>query len=137
MTMNNPSKVSIILNTAAYDRVSYALSIANVSAANLKDVAVLFTYGAVLRLREDEADEIGEETAAWIRPSVQAGVEHGTIPRISEMLDFAKGFGVTLYACSAAVAFHHLDPDALPLVDEVIGIARFLEEAEGGPILYV
>jgi peroxiredoxin family protein len=132
MTMNDSAKVSIILNTAAYDRVSYALSIANVSAANLKGVAVLFTYGAVLRLREDDADEIGEETAAWIRPSVQAGVAQGTIPRISEMLDFAKGFGVKLYACSAAVAFHHLDADALPRVDEVIGIARFLDEAEGG-----
>lgn len=137
MTMNDSAKVSIILNTAAYDRVSYALSIANVSAANLKGVAVLFTYGAVLRLREDDADEIGEETAAWIRPSVQAGVAQGTIPRISEMLDFAKGFGVKLYACSAAVAFHHLDADALPRVDEVIGIARFLDEAEGGSILYV
>ena len=131
-------KVALIVNSASYDKVSYALSIANVSAAHLKDVYVFFTYGAVLRLLKDRADEIGEETDAWLREPVRKGLEKGTMPRISEMLSFSKGFGVKIYACSGAVAFHNIAKEAMPLVDEVMGISEFLEKVEGASmVLYV
>ena len=55
-------KISIIINSASYDRVDYALVIASTSAATGKEVLVLFTYGAITRLVENKADEIGEET---------------------------------------------------------------------------
>jgi peroxiredoxin family protein len=76
-------KTALIVNSASYDRVSYALSIANISAAQLKDVYVFFTYGAVLRLLEGKADEVGEETEAWVRKSVKKGLEKGTMQKIS------------------------------------------------------
>lgn len=128
-------KFALIVNSASYDRVSYALSIANVSAADLKDVYVFFTYGAILRLLEDKADEIGEETEAWLRGPIREGLEKGTIPRVSEMLSFAKGFGVKLYACSAAVAFHKIPREELTMVDEIMGISAFLEKMQGASVL--
>jgi len=131
-------KVALIVNSASYDKVSYALSIANISAAHLKDVYVFFTYGAVLRLLKDRTDEVGEETDAWLRESIRKGLEKGTMPRISEMLSFSKGFGVKVYACSGAVAFHDIQREEIPLVDEVMGISEFLEKMEGASmVLYV
>jgi len=131
-------KVALIVNSASYDRVSYALSIANISAAHLKDVYVFFTYGAILRLLKGKADEVGEETNAWLRESIKKGLEKGTMPRISEMLSFSKGFGVKIYACSGAVAFHNISKEEMPLVDEIMGISEFLEKVSGASvILYV
>ena len=131
-------KVALIVNSASYDRVSYALSIANISAANLKDVYVFFTYGAVLRLLADRADEIGEETNAWIRESAKKGLENGSMRRISELLQFAKSFGVKIYACSAAIAFHNIREEELVTIDGVMGISSFLEKVQGASsILYI
>ena len=131
-------KMALIVNSASYDRVSYALTIANISAANLKDVYVFFTYGAVLRLLEDRADEVGEETNAWIRGSVEKGLEKGTMQRISELLQFSKGFDVKIYACSAAIAFHNIKEEELVAVDGVMGISSFLEKTQGASsILYI
>jgi peroxiredoxin family protein len=131
-------KMALIVNSASYDRVSYALSIANISAAQLKDVYVFFTYGAVLRLLEGKADEVGEETDAWVRESVKKGLENGTMQRISELLDFSKGFGVKIYACSAAVAFHDIAKEELVALDGIMGISSFLEKVQGAsPILYI
>ena len=61
----DPTKVALIVNSSSYERVSYALSIATISAAHLKDVHVLFTYGAVRRLVKGKTDDVGEETDAW------------------------------------------------------------------------
>jgi len=131
-------KVALIVNSASYDKVSYALSIANISAAHLKDVCVFFTYGAILRLLKDRADEIGEETDAWLREPIKKGLEKGTMPRVSEMLSFAKGFGVKIYACSGATAFHNITKEEMPLADEIMGISGFLERVEGASmVLYV
>jgi len=131
-------KMALIVNSASYDRVSYALSIANISAAQLKDVYVFFTYGAVLRLLEGRADEVGEETDAWVRKSVKKGLEKGTMQKISELLQFSKGFGVKIYACSAAIAFHDISEEELVTVDGVMGISSFLEKAQGASlVLYI
>ncbi|MCJ7634055.1 DsrE family protein [Candidatus Bathyarchaeota archaeon] len=131
-------KVALIVNSASYDKVSYALTIANVSAAHLKDVYVLFTYGAILRLLDARADEIGEETDAWMRESIKKGLENGTIPRISMMLSFLKGFGVKIFACSGAMAFHNIAKEDLTTVDGIMGVSEFLEKVEGAcTMLYI
>ena len=89
----DPTKVAIIINSRSYDRVSYGLSIATISAAHLKEVHVLFTYGAVWRLVKGKTDEVGEETDALIREDVIPGLEKGSIQKISEMIAHLKGFG--------------------------------------------
>jgi peroxiredoxin family protein len=131
-------KVGLILNSASYDKVANALSMANIYAAHLKEVHIFFTYGAILRLLENKAEEVGDETEAWLRQPIREGLEKGTIPRVSEMLSFSKGFGVKIYACTAAVAFHKLSKDQLNFVDEVTSISSFLEKIEGtATLLYI
>ena len=132
------TKVAIIINSYSYDRVSYALTIASTSAAQFKEVYVLFTYGAVLRLVKDAADDMGDETNALIRKNMTLGIEQGSMKRISEMISYLKGFGGKIYVCSAAIAFHHIAKDDLREdVDEITGISTFLEKTEGATMLYV
>ena len=85
-----------------------------------------------------KADDVGEETDAWIRENIKLGLEKGSIPKIPEMISHLKGFGGKIYACAAAMAFHNIAKDDLiEEVDEVIGISTFLEKTEGATTLYV
>ena len=132
------AKVAIIVHNPSYDRVSYALTIAAMSAAQFKEVSMLFTYGAIRRLVRDQTDEVGDETDAWIRGDLQLGLEKGSIKKISEMISYLKGFGGKIYACSAAMTFHNITEDMLvDEVDGVTGISTFLEQTDGAQILYV
>ncbi len=132
------AKLAIIIHGTSYDRVSYALTLAAMAAAQLKDVSLLFTYGAIRRLVKGCTDEVGEETPAWIQRDLPQGLKTGSMKRISEMITTVKGFGGKIFACSAAMTFHHIAPDAfLDEVDGVTGISTFLEGAEEGQILYV
>jgi peroxiredoxin family protein len=132
------TKMAWIINAAAYDRVLYALTVAAMAAARFTDVSVLFTYGAVRRLVREQTDIVGAETPRWIRNEVTSGIEQGTMKPISEMITFLKGFGGTLYACSASLLFHHIPKDELlDDVDDAIGIATFLEQTAGATLLYV
>ena len=132
------TKVAIIINNSSFDRVSYALTVASTSAANFKEVYVLFTYGAVLRLIKDRADDIGEETDAWIRKEIKLGLEKGHMKKISEMINYLNGFSGKIYACSAAIAFHNIAINDLgEAVDEVTGISSFLEKTDGATMLYI
>ena len=132
------TKVGLIINNSSFDRVSYALTVASTLAAHFKEVHVLFTYGAVLRLIKNRADDIGEETNAWIRKEIKSGLETGHMKKISEMINYLKGFGGRIYACSAALAFHNIAiTDLGEAVDEVTGISSFLEKTDGATMLYV
>ena len=132
------ARLSVIINSPSYDRIYYALTIASMSAAQLKEVHVLFTYGAVLRLVKGKANDVGEETDVWIRKDVKRGLENGSIKKISEMISYLKGFGGKIYACVAALAFHNITKDDLiEEVDEITGISTFLEKTEGSIMLYV
>lgn len=131
-------KLALIINNASYDRVAYALSIAAVSAAQFTQVHVLFTYGAIIRLIKDQTDSIGNETENWLRAQVITGRDAKTIPRISEMISHLKGFGGKIYACTAAMALHEISKDELiDEVDEVLGIASFLNRTESSDLVYI
>ena len=134
----DPLKVAMIINSPSYDRVANALSIATISAAHLKEVHVLFTYGAVCRLIKGKTDDVGEETDAWIRDEIISGLEKGSIQKVTTMITHLKGFGGKIYACSAALTFHHLTQDDLiEEIDEVTGISTFLEKTENAEMLYI
>ncbi len=132
-------KVAVIINSASYDRVAYALTIASTTAAVGREAHVLFTYGAILRLVKGKADEVKEETNAWIREAVTLGIVTGAIPKISELLRNLKEFGGKVYACVSAMALHNItETELTEEVDEVTGITTFLDKVEGASsTLYV
>lgn len=136
---NRKEKVAIVINSASYERVEYALTVALSSAAVGKEVYILFTYGAVIRLKRGDTDKVGEETSEWMKEPIRIGLKRGSIQKVSELLKNLKRLGARIYACVAAMALHNLTKDELvEEVDEVTGIASFLESVEEATgIIYV
>jgi peroxiredoxin family protein len=132
-------KVALIINSASYNRVEHALTIATMSATLGREVHVLFAHSGLLRLRKGFTDKIGEETEAWIREAVKAGVKKGSMRKISELLTELKRLGGKVYACPAAMAFHGVTKEELiDEVDKVCGIAAFFEESASDALtLYI
>jgi peroxiredoxin family protein len=132
-------KKAFIINTASYERVAYALSIAATLATLGKKVSVLFGYEGVLRLKKGYVDKIGEEIDERLRKALSEGVEKGSLLKISEIIRLLRSFGGKVYACPTAMALHNLTRDDLiDDVDDVRGLASFLtEEAKDAMIIYV
>lgn len=129
-------KTAIIINSASYEKVAYALTIAATCAALGNEVHVLFTYGALTRLTKDGTDRVGEETEAWIREDVRVGLVTGSMNKVSDMLKDLKSFGGKIYACVSAMAFHNIMKDELvEEVSQVTGITAFLETTRGASIV--
>jgi len=101
-------KKAFIINTASYERVAYALSIAATSATLGEKVSVLFGYGGVLRLKKDYVDTIGEETDKQLRRILSESAEKGGLLKISETIRLLRYFGGKIYVCPTAMALHNL-----------------------------
>ncbi len=135
-----PARLGIIVNTGSYERVAFVLQLATAAAAAGQEVALLFGYGALPRLRRGSADVIGEETAAWLRERVRSSVERGTLPRISELLITVLKLGGEILACPSAMALHGASREELiEGVTQVCSLGDFLERhgGAGATILYV
>jgi len=138
--MGEEEKLALIVNTASYNRVSFALDVAIAAAAVGRGAAMLFGYGALLRLKKGNVDEVGDETEAWLREQIRSGLEKGSVPRISEQLETFWKLGGKVYACPAAMALHNLIKDELlEGVSEVCSVAGFLsrDAKDASTILYV
>lgn len=71
-------RLALIINTAAYDRVAFALNVASAGAASGQEVSLLFGYGGLLRLKRSCSDQLGEETDRRARQQIEAGLAKGT-----------------------------------------------------------
>lgn len=132
-------KIAMIINTASYERVSFGLAIAAAAAALGKEVSILFGHGGVVRLRKGFTDEVGDETADWLREQIKNGLEKGHVTRISESLEIIRKLGGKVYACPAALTFHGLtEEDLIEELDEIRSMVEFIREAsDRASVLYV
>jgi peroxiredoxin family protein len=136
-TSDAKNRAALIIHSGAYDRVSYALSLASVARAMGMEVHVLFTYGGLGRLVNGRTDEIGEETPAELREIIQTGRAKGTFPSITDSLTEAKKMGLKVYACVGAMANLNIARDQLvPEVDQVVGLAKFLQLCQGAAMTW-
>lgn len=138
--MENGKKLVFIVNTASFDRVAFALNVANAAAAEGQEVELLFGYGGLLRLKKGATDQVGEETAPWVRDTARNGLAQGRVAPISELLESLLEMGGKLYACPAAMAFHNVARNELVEdAQQVCGLAEFLGQnaGKGATILYV
>ena len=135
--MDPKNRAALIIHSGAYDRVSYALSLSLVALAMGMEVHVLFTYGGLKRLVNGHTDEMGEETSAEFSEIIHAGRAKGTLSSISDSLTEAKKMGLKVYACAGAMANLNIARDQLiPEVDQVIGLAKFLQLCQGAAMTW-
>lgn len=130
-TGDKTKRVAIILHSGGYDRVSYALSIAQVALAMGMEVHMLATYGGLKRFTKGNLEKLGEETDAAIREALARGIASGGIRSLTAQLSDARKLDLKLYACPTAMAnLNIVRGDLLPEVDEVMGLAAFLDLAQ-------
>ncbi len=131
-TGRETQRAAIILHGQGYDRVSYALSLASVALAMGMEVHLLATWGGLLRFRRGRLEDLGEETGAESREGLRRGLATGGIRPLGAQLAEAKTLGLRLYACPSAMANLNIARNELaPEVDQVMGLASFLELARG------
>ncbi|MBI4187584.1 MAG: DsrE family protein [Chloroflexi bacterium] len=136
-TNNSPDKerVTIILHSGAYDRASYALSLALVSLASGMEVHMLVTFEGLLRFTRGHLMNRGEETSPRISASIERGLASGGIQSLQAQLDNAKMLGLKIYACPNAMATLNVAKDELSIeVDGIMGLAAFLQLARTASI---
>jgi len=127
-------RVTIILHSSSYDRVTNALSLAIVSMAMEMEAHILLTYGGLNRFikghLEDEEDT-DSELLVMLRESIDSGRNHS----IEEKLATAREMGLRLYGCANAMATMGIKhEDLVEEVDEVIGFASFIRLARNASI---
>lgn len=136
---NSPNKerVAIILHSGAYDRVSYALSIALAALASGMEVYLLLTYEGLKRFSKGHLTEIGDETPLNMHPIVRQGLEIGSIQPLDEQLADARQLGLKVYACPNAMATFKIPKRDLIEVDDVMGLVTFLGLSKGATTWYI
>ena len=131
---------SLILFSGTDDRLGAAAILATGAAAMGRSVNVFLQYWAVDAFRKERvradhgvAAEAGEVGAAMVH-SDQAGDRHW-----SELLRQAKDIGdVRIHACALSMDLFGITKDDLdPLVDDVEGVASFMNDATTGPITFI
>jgi peroxiredoxin family protein len=123
-------RVTIILHSGAYDRASYALSIALVALASGMEVHMLLTFEGLKRFTKGHLMDIGEETSPVVGTNIKRGLEWGVIESLETQLVNAKKLGLKIYACPNAMAALNIAlSDLMGEVDSVMGLAAFLELA--------
>lgn len=133
--MKNKERVTIVLHSGSYDRASYALTLALVSLASEMEVHMLLTFEGLRRFTKEHIADIGEETSPSLRTNIEQGLEWGIIQSLENQLVEAKKLGLKLYACPNAMAGLNIGlPDLLEEVDDVLGLATFLQLARNAAI---
>lgn len=127
------------MHSGAYDRASYALSIAMVALAMGMEVHLLVTWSGLKRFIKNQADALGEETDKELRETIEKGLAKGSLLPLRQLLQDAKKLGLKVYACVTAMANLNITKDELiEEVDQVVGLATFIEIAKDASLsLYI
>ena len=132
--------LSLILFSGTDDRLGAAAILATGAAAMGRPVNLFLQYWALDAFRTSKisadhgvAPEAGGSGAAMVKKD-QAGERHW-----SELLRQAKEIGdVKIHACALSMELFGITKDDLdPLVDDVEGVAAFMNDATAGPIAFI
>ena len=134
-TSLSKERITIILHSGAYDRASYALSIALVALASGMEVHLLLTFEGLRRFTKGHLADLGDETSSSVIVNIKRGLESGSIQSLEIQLADAKKLGLKLYACPNAMAALNIGlSELLPEVDKVMGLAAFIQLASTAPV---
>jgi peroxiredoxin family protein len=137
MTNDSKSKaerMTIILHSGSYDRVSNALSLATIGLSSGMEAYILLTYEAVGRFVKGHfEDTVGTEPDMYKK--MHQGIEAGKLHSIEDKLAIARDMGLKLYVCNTALATMGVDiEDMVDEVDDVMGLMAFIQLAKDAAI---
>lgn len=130
-------KVTMVINSGEYQRVSYALSMAKVAAALEMEVHMLFTYGGLNRLIKGHSNELGNISDSNIQENLKNALEKGSVTKLSDDIVDAKKMGVKIYACVASMNILNITKEKLVEDVHIIGLSEFLVLSIGSMTYFV
>lgn len=159
--MEETKKLSIVCFSGDFDKAIAALTIASGAAAVGYEVNLFFTFwGFNIIKKKKGRTPIGKGILAKIFNFLMGGRKNLPLSRLNfcgispklmthmmkqrnvatleELLNACIELGVNFYACemSMVILGMKLD-DFIPEIKEVLGVAKFLEIAKGGEILFI
>jgi peroxiredoxin family protein len=159
--MSNNKKLSIISFSGDFDKLVAAFTLATGSAAVGYDVNIFFTFWGLNVIKNKKGrSPLGKGFLARFFGFLMGGPKNvplsrlnflGASPKLmtfmmrkrnvatlSDLVEAAKALNVNLYACEMSMVILGLTlDDFIPEVKEVLGVAKFLEIAEGGDKLFI
>lgn len=127
--------IAIILHSGAYDRVSYALSLATVGLAIGMEAHILLTYGGLGRFVKGHLEDMEDETDSQLKGFIARGLASGGIQNLEAQLADARKLGLKIYACASAMSnMNIIRRDLREEVDEVMGLVTFMKFARTATI---
>ncbi|MGC8675899.1 MAG: DsrE/DsrF/DrsH-like family protein [Candidatus Micrarchaeia archaeon] len=133
-----PGKLSIIMFSGTADKFIPLGVLAQAGSAMGMEVNVFVTGFALLSfLKQPNEPPFPKEFEA-MAPSLAEGMKKNNVAPWSDMLKQAKALGARVYACSMMCGVMGLKKeDFNELVDDIVGAATFLQNAEGGQTLFI
>ena len=133
------SKLSIIVFSGTEDKLLPVGVISQGAAAMGFEVRIFVTGWALLRFLKKPAQPTWPKEFEGMVPALARGLESVKAPSWMDMIRQAKSMGARVYACSLMAQVMGLKKEDFDpsLVDDVVGVATFLQDAEGGQILFV
>ncbi len=134
-----PEKISMIVFSGTDDKLIPVGVISQAAAALGYEVQVFFTGWAMFKLLREPMPEVWPKEFEQMVPRLKEGMARIKAPTWKDMLKQAKQMGAKVYVCSmmaeaAGLKKEHFDPS---LVDDVVGVTTFLENAKGGQVLFI
>ena len=139
--MDDKEKFSIVLFSGTVDKIFAAMTLVTGASAMGKKVTLFLTFWGLMAFRKDDwksnrrFSKDFEDYSGIAFDQMQAK----RVPPWMETLQGAMEIGdVTVKACSATMDLFDIKREHLEdMISEVIGVATFVEDAEGGTTLFI
>lgn len=149
--MKVENKASIVVFSGTLDKLLFVFNTGNACAASGMDVYLYFTFGGLIALKKDgplgshlPTEEPPENqnfslksmsNGKSIEEVIKQAMASPGIQTLPEMLADAKDLGVKLAACGLSMEMLGISrSDLIDEVDEVVGVATYVNEAANSSI---
>jgi len=154
-------KVSIVCFSGDFDKVLAAYTMATGAAATNREVTMFFTFWGLNALKKKQGRRwLGKDflsrtfnflmggrnnlplsrlNFAGASPILMAGMmKKNNVASLPDLFEAADALGVRIYACEMAMHILGLQrEDLMDSVQDVVGVATFLNESEDAHIIFV
>ncbi len=156
-----PKKLSLIVFSGDFDKLTAAFTLATGAAAVGYEVNMFFTFWGLNAIKAKQGHSpLGKGMLAKVFNFLSGGIKSAPVSRLNfcgaspllmrnmmrkkhiatleELLKAANDLGINLYACEMAMVILELTKyDFIHEVKDVLGVPTFLELSEGGRTLFI
>jgi len=159
--MSEHKKISIVCFSGDFDKMVAAYTIATGAAATNREVTMFFTFWGLNALKKKSGHSpLGKDILSrafnWLMggkrnlplsrlnfggasPKLMAGMmKKNNVATLDELMEAASALGIRFFACE--MSMHILGVTKEDLIDdvqEVVGVATFLNESEDAHIIFI